>query len=119
MKKLLQISLIIFIIFMVLAPNFSQATGVNMNLTANLPTGNTASDNTAIDDNTNTVEEPEDSPASDRLLPTNTNNSTSVSTLDQLPESGLGLNNIINIILIVIGVLLILLGIAILIRLKK
>jgi hypothetical protein len=125
MKKLLQLSLIIFVILMVLAPNFVQATRVNMNLTPNTTatenpsTQNTSSENTSIDDN-NTISEPENTAGNtDRLSPTTTNNSASISTLNELPESGLGLNNIINIILIVIGVLLILLGIAILIRLKQ
>lgn len=118
MKKLLQITFIILVILAVLAPNFVQAMGVNMNLTGNTPTENTT-ENTTIDDDTNTMAEPEETPTTDRLSPTTTNNSASVSTLDQLPEAGLGLNNIINIILIVIGVLLILLGIAILIRLKQ
>lgn len=40
-------------------------------------------------------------------------------TYNNLPESQLGLANILNIILISIGVVLILLGIAIFIRLKK
>lgn len=40
-------------------------------------------------------------------------------TYNNLPESQLGLTNILNIILISIGVVLILLGIAIFIRLKK
>ncbi len=116
MKKLLTISLILLIIFMVFALNFVQAMGINMNLTAN-----TSTDNTTIEDDTNTMTDPENSSTTDHLSPTttNSNNSASVSTLNQLPESSLGLNNIINIILIVIGVLLILLGIAILIRLKK
>lgn len=125
MKKLLQLSLIIFVILMVLAPNFVQATRVNMNLTPNTTatenpsTQNTSSENISIDDN-NTISEPENTAGNtDRLSPTTTNNSASISTLNELPESGLGLNNIINIILIVIGVLLILLGIAILIRLKQ
>ena len=38
---------------------------------------------------------------------------------NNLPESQLGLTNILNIILISVGVVLILLGIAIFIRLKK
>lgn len=42
-----------------------------------------------------------------------------VSPLSNLPEANLGLNNILNVILISIGVLLILFAIAILIRLKK
>lgn len=44
---------------------------------------------------------------------------TSVTSLSNLPEANLGLNNILNILLISIGVLLILFAIAILIRLKK
>lgn len=44
---------------------------------------------------------------------------TGVSTLAGLPEANLGLNNILSILLIAIGVLLILFAIAILIRLKK
>lgn len=44
--------------------------------------------------------------------------SSAVNTLSNLPEANLGLSNILSIILIVIGVLLILLAIAILIRLK-
>lgn len=48
-------------------------------------------------------------------------NATSVisETYNNLPESQLGLTNILNIILISVGVVLILLGIAIFIRLKK
>lgn len=44
---------------------------------------------------------------------------TSVTSLSNLPEANLGLNNILNVLLIAIGVLLILFAIAILIRLKK
>jgi hypothetical protein len=44
---------------------------------------------------------------------------TSVTALNNLPEANLGLNNILNVILISLGVLLILFAIAILIRLKK
>lgn len=40
-------------------------------------------------------------------------------TYNNLPESQLGLTNILNIILISVGIVLILLGIAIFIRLKK
>ncbi len=43
----------------------------------------------------------------------------SYSTLSTLPEANLGLNNILNIILIAISIIIILLAIAILIRLKK
>lgn len=48
------------------------------------------------------------------------NDNTSIESIyNNLPESQLGLANILNILLIVVGVLLILLGIAILIRLKN
>ena len=42
-----------------------------------------------------------------------------VSNINSMPESELGLTNILTILLIVIGILLILLAIAILIRLKR
>lgn len=43
---------------------------------------------------------------------------TTVSTLDDIPESILGFTNILNILLITVGVVIIFLAIAILIRLK-
>lgn len=51
-------------------------------------------------------------------IPQSYNTSSTVSALSNLPEANLGLSNILSIILIVIGVLLIMLAIAILIRLK-
>jgi hypothetical protein len=44
---------------------------------------------------------------------------SSYSTVSSLPEANLGLNNILNVILIAIGVIIILLAIAILVRLKQ
>ena len=49
----------------------------------------------------------------------NTNGSANVSTINSISEMNLKLNNILNIILIAIGILLILFAIAILIRLKN
>lgn len=46
------------------------------------------------------------------------NTASPLNALSSLPETSLGLTNILNILLIVVGVLLILLAIAILIRLK-
>ena len=46
------------------------------------------------------------------------NSSARVSSLSSIPEANLGLNNVLCIILIAIGVLIILLAIAILIRIK-
>lgn len=45
--------------------------------------------------------------------------SAEVSNLSSIPESNLGLSNILSILLIAVGIILILLGIAVLIRLKK
>lgn len=49
---------------------------------------------------------------------TNTQTNTTVITPDDIPEAGLGLTNILNILLITVGVVIIFLAIAILIRLK-
>lgn len=47
------------------------------------------------------------------------NTSTSYNSISSIPEANLGLNNILNILLIAVGVLIILLAIAILIKLHK
>lgn len=92
-------TIIITIIISLFACNYVYALDVNMNSTSNNTSNNTAYTQT------------------DYLSGT-TNNDYSVS-LSSMPESELGFNTILNIILVVIGILLILLGIAILIRLKK
>lgn len=99
---------ILFIIFILLLPSFVLATEVNMNLTntANLDAANSQATTTS---DTTTLPQTYSSSSS----------STVTSTLNSLPEAELGLTNILSIILIVIGVLLILLAIAILIRLKN
>lgn len=106
--KLFNIFSIFAIILMLLLPSFVQATDVNMNLTntANLDT--TSSGVNPISDTT--------------TLPqtySSSSGSTVTSTFNSLPEAELGLTNILSIILIVIGILLILLAIAIIIRLKN
>lgn len=83
----------------------------NYNTNTNNSSSNTNTSNTTDDNSTNSSY-------------TNTNSSSTNSTpsamiTNSIPESDLGLSNILNIFLIVIGVLLILLSIAILIRLKK
>lgn len=98
---------------------------INMNLSDNTGATNTLTNNT-INDNSVSNTLPDTSDLFNTN--TNTNNSStttsssnsgaSVSYLSSLPEADLGLNNILNILLIVIGILLILLGIAIIIRLK-
>ncbi|MCI8481600.1 MAG: hypothetical protein HFJ27_00430 [Clostridia bacterium] len=117
MSKSIRIIFITLIILTFFMPVFVKATSVNMNLTNNTTIGNNISTNTVSDDFTNNTEDPS---TTDTLAPSQTNTSTNISStsLNQLPEAELGLNNIINIILIVIGILLVLLGIAIIIRLK-
>ncbi len=118
MSKLFRNITIFMIIFMLFMPVFVQATDVNMNLASNTSVDNTSIQNTVSTEQPSTENQ---QTTTDMLSPTGTNyasSSSTVSTLNQLPEAGLGLTNVVNIILIVIGVLLILLGIAILIRLK-
>ena len=73
----------------------------------------------------NTVPTSEESNVATDDLPTEDYLSTtepginSIQRISSIPEANLGLNNILNIILIAIGILLILLAIAILIRLKQ
>ncbi|MBO5478839.1 MAG: hypothetical protein J6A04_03910 [Clostridia bacterium] len=118
MLKSFRIITVFFIILILFMPIFVQATDVNMNLTSDTSIQNTSAENTtAVEQSSTTTQET----TTDTLSPSTTNyssNSPTVSTLNQLPESNLGLNNVINIILIVIGILLVLLGIAIIIRLK-
>lgn len=131
MNRILKISLILFAII-ILASTAVQATGIDMNLSSN--TSNTT--NTTNNTNNNNV-------VDDTVLggnvngASNTANTSNVSTMTTgnqqelsqgqinqptssaaLSSSTLGISNIINIILIVLGLLLILLGIAILIRLR-
>lgn len=109
MSKLFKFVIILLITFVLFTPVVVKATNVNMNLNSN---GNTYASNTynhSQSSNTNT------------LSPNTSNsqsNSATISSLSELPEASLGLSNILNIILIVVGTLLVLLSIAILIRLK-
>ena len=74
-------------------------------------------------DELNALSESEDSSDITEELPStdilNTDGITNVSTVNSISQMNLQLNNILNIILIAIGVLLILFAIAILIRLKN
>lgn len=105
MSKILNIILVLLLVLLLIYPNFVHAIDVNMNLTNNLSGTNTSQTNITNPSLTNTT-----GPYS--------STSGSISTLNNLPEAELGLTNILCIILIVIGILLILLAIAILIRLK-
>jgi len=100
LKNMLNI-IIFTILFLLSMYSFTFAvSSVDMNLATN-------SQNNAIDNST-----------SNNSTLSNTSSGT-ISNLSPLPESDLGLSNILNIILIAVGVVLILLGIAIIIKLKK
>ncbi len=104
MSKFLKILLIITVIACVFINVVTATEGDGEDLEDN-PIENTSSTNT--------------SSASSSTYPDISAQVTKVDSLSNLPEANLGLNNILNVILISIGVLLILFAIAILIRLKK
>ena len=90
--------------------NNSDVSGNYTNTNSN-SSSNTNLSNTSTGNSTNSIYTNTDSGS--------TNSTPSATVTNSIPESDLGLTNILNIFLIVIGVLLILLAIAILIRLKK
>ena len=102
MSKIIKILLIISILFSVCFINFSYATEVDESIDENITS----------DEALSTEENLEDDFSSDSTI-------TSVSQLSNYSEANLELNNILNIILIAIGVLIVLFAIAILIRLKQ
>ena len=145
MKKSIKILLLIIVAFLFISSRCF-AVNIEMNLTNNtavassnelLSVDNTASNSTTSsnvlapngsnsDSNTLTNAEVNSDAATNSDLSnatlsgstqSSTESSANVSNLSALPESDLGLTNILNIILIAIGFILILLAIAILIRL--
>lgn len=104
MKKVTKIMCIVAILTLILVSNV-YATGINMNMTEN-ETANTISTRQS---------------STTRQTTANATNNNSTATVSTVQESniddGLGLTNILNILIIVVGVVLILLAIAILIRL--
>ncbi len=98
---------ILFIILMCILSISAKATDIDMYLnTDGSDTSTTVDNTTGTDQSTSTDSD-------------TTYLSPQVSTSYSDSEGGLGLTNILNILLIVIGVLLILLAIAIIIRLKS
>ena len=116
MSKIFKITLILFIILSSIC-SFSLATDIDMNITSddNDTTENTTT-NTTNTVNNNRIENEEDE-INDAITDTD-NEFTTITSVDKSStDDGLGLSNILNILLIVVGVVLILLAIAILIRL--
>lgn len=107
MSKLFKIFIILFAIFIILLNCNYTFADVDMNLSSNTSNISNTSNTANTTNTTNT--------ASTNSTPNTTTTFSSVGT----SSFDLQLNNILNVALIVVGVLLILLGIAILIRLKN
>lgn len=113
--KILFTMLILLLVFV----HFSYATDIDpdaLTSSFNNTTNSLDSTNTTNSTNNNTATN-----STSNTVKSNTNSTYSTPTVtssSSLPEADLGFSNILNIILIVVGVLLFFLGIAILIRLK-
>lgn len=116
MSKLFKISLI-FIAIITLFAGFSLANTTNLyNDVLTETTSETSSEDESLSAE-NSEPESSSTPYDTSLYTSNQN--ARVSTVSSIPEANLGLNNVLCIILIAIGILIILLAIAILIRLSK
>ncbi len=114
MNKILKVSLLLLLFIFIFSSvkSFATNTDINMSLDSTNTSNNATSSNVT---NSNTLR-------SNSGLETTTENqeaSATFSNISSLPESELGLTNILNILLITVGVVLILLSIAIFIRLKN
>lgn len=98
--------LIIFILFILLLIPTIESFGIDMNLTPNILENNT------FDDTTNSIV----SNTTDNTSVTNNPRTVTVTSSDN--DEFLTVENILSVILIVIGILLIFLGIAIIVRFK-
>ena len=140
MKKSLKILVFSLICFFVISSS-CLAVNIDMNLSGNVidassntvsseivnDVNNTSSNSTVSNDDYDQFDDAEytSNTTTNTLAQNSSTSGTSTSSssigdrLQSLPESELGLTNILNILLIAVGVVLILLAIAIFIRLKK
>lgn len=110
MLKTIKILSIILITFSLILSFYSvYASDINMNLISN----ETITNEQVSNDTTNDTI-PDDQPQ----LPSDSDSITPPSGVGAVAEEGLGFSNILSILLITVGVILILLAIAIIIRLK-
>ena len=118
MRKTFKIIIISLILVLAINTITSNAASINMNLEAeNAVTDENPEESTNSTD-TNTVSNTTNTTSNTTSTDSNSGtDSATVTNLSSLPESELGLSNIINILLIAVGVILIFLAIAILIRL--
>lgn len=113
MNKSFKIMLVTLLLVFIVFSSNCFAVNIDMNLASNL-----------ADNGTNVVNSDVSSNATTTSSTTSTNtaestDSATFSNLSSLPESELGLTNILNILLIAVGFVLVLLSIAILIKIKK
>lgn len=112
MNKSFKIMLVtLLLVFLVFSGNCF-AVNIDMNLASNLADGDTNVVNNNVTSNTSVTTSTTDD------VDTDTDSAT-FSNLSSLPESELGLTNVLNILLIAVGFVLVLLAIAILIKIKK
>ncbi len=119
MTKIVKVLLII-LMFGLFVVSFSYATDINMNLQASSVTSteNNISANTVSNSYSNQLITNSQNSVDYSSTITDTE-STRVTTASSTQNETLGFTNILNILLIVVGVVLILLGIAILIRMHS
>ena len=126
-QKVLKILFILFVLFSVCV-NYIYATDINMNLPSNdviddFSNVNPDNGNSATDGNSENQAVPENT-VNDEVDDVSANPSSSAETLSPAiistdSEAGLSVTNIINILLITVGIVIILLAIAIIIRLNS
>lgn len=118
MSKSIKVLSIVLIMFSFIVSFYGvYATDINMNL----PTVDQPSNITSLDNNQNIEQSVEDIVPSTEDVNVNTSSNTAEiqpSNVSSIVEEGLGLTSILSILLITVGVILILLAIAIIIRLK-
>lgn len=121
MSKTFKVMIIALVIVLAVGTISSSAASINMNLES----GNNISDENVVEDtnttDTNTLANTTTNTTANTTTTDNNSGteSATVTSVSSLPESELGLSNIINILLIAVGVILIFLAIAILIRLGR
>lgn len=128
-KKSLKIFLILLVLFSV-CTIYSSASNINLDLPGidNTQTNNETVDNNQMVDNNQVTDNTQNNTIDTNNIQDNTEPTTPDNPLDDMQtlepttndssNSGLSVTNIINILLITVGVILILLAIAIMIRLK-
>ena len=118
MSKSIKVLSVVLLIFSVIVSFYGvYATDINMNL----PTTNQNSNVTSTPDLVNSTDSNTYQGTQDNVPPSGDSNASSTvtpSSVSGISEEGLGLTNILSILLITVGVILILLAIAIMIRFK-